>query len=430
MSGGVAATRSAVQASQLWRRMRNPAIWMPAADMFAVLTAASLPWSTSLAGGFALMWLGSAALIADYPAYLRSLKQPICALPLALFALAAVGMVWSEASWAARLHALAPYAKFLLLPGLFQHFQRSPRGMAVFAAFLVSSTLMMALSCITAFEPGFTLKPLDERMCGVFVKNSIDQGQEFSLCAVVLAYPIMTLLQQGKRWQAGILIAIALGLVVNMVFVIASRTAMVTAPLLLGLFALRYLNWRGTVVLGVAILIVVSAWAVTPPMCRAVETLSRDVTLYTEKNIPTSAGLRLEYWKKAIQFIREAPFAGHGTGSIRGLFEKAATGDHSEATGHVVANPHNQTLHTAIQWGIVGLVPLYLMWLSHLLLFRGEGFVAWIGLAIVAQNMLSSLFNSHIVDFHASWMYVLGVGVAGGMVLARQRKARAEGTGP
>jgi O-antigen ligase len=267
-------------------------------------------------------------------------------------------------------------------------------------------------------------------MCGVFVKNSIDQGQEFSLCAVALAYPIMKLLQQGKRWQAGILIAIALGLVVNLVFVIASRTAMVTAPLLLALFALRYLNWRSRIVLGTAILVIVSAWAVTPPVCRAVETFSRDVTLYTEKNIPTSAGLRMEYWKKAIRFIREAPFAGHGTGSIRGLYEKAATGDQSEATGHVVANPHNQTLHTAIQWGIIGLVPLYLMWLSHLLLFRGEGFVAWIGLAVVVQNMLSSLFNSHIVDFHASWMYVLGVGVAGGMVLAGKRKARAEGTGP
>jgi hypothetical protein len=31
--------------------------------------------------------------------------------------------------------------------------------------------------------------------------------------------------------------------------------------------------------------------------------------------------------------------------------------------------------------------------------------------------MLTSVFNSHLFDFHAGWMYVLGVGVAGGMVL-------------
>jgi hypothetical protein len=42
---------------------------------------------------------------------------------------------------------------------------------------------------------------------------------------------------------------------------------------------------------------------------------------------------------------------------------------------------------------------------------------------VVVQNIFTSLFNSHIFDFHEGWMYVLGVGVAGGMVL----KARAAG---
>jgi hypothetical protein len=36
---------------------------------------------------------------------------------------------------------------------------------------------------------------------------------------------------------------------------------------------------------------------------------------------------------------------------------------------------------------------------------------------VVAQNIFSSLFNSHLFDFHEGWMYVLGVGVAGGMTL-------------
>ncbi len=85
--------------------------------------------------------------------------------------------------------------------------------------------------------------------------------------------------------------------------------------------------------------------------------------------------------------------------------------------GQVIGNPHNQTLNVAVQWGCVGVVILYAMWLSHLLLFRGEGLVAWIGLMVVLQNIFSSLFNSHLFDFHEGWMYVLGVGVAGGMAL-------------
>jgi O-antigen ligase len=83
----------------------------------------------------------------------------------------------------------------------------------------------------------------------------------------------------------------------------------------------------------------------------------------------------------------------------------------------VIANPHNQTLNVAIQWGAIGVVVLYAMWLVHLLLFRGEGLAAWIGLMVVVQNIFTSLFNSHLFDFSPGWMYVLGVGIAGGMML-------------
>jgi hypothetical protein len=41
---------------------------------------------------------------------------------------------------------------------------------------------------------------------------------------------------------------------------------------------------------------------------------------------------------------------------------------------------------------------------------------------VVVQNVFTSLFNSHLFDFHEGWMYVLGVGVAGGMVLGARRQ--------
>jgi hypothetical protein len=122
----------------------------------------------------------------------------------------------------------------------------------------------------------------------------------------------------------------------------------------------------------------------------------------------------LEFWQKSLRFISEAPVFGHGTGSTRGLFEQAATGPKILASGEVVGNPHNQTLNVAIQWGALGVILLYVMWLVHGLLFRGDGLVAWIGLMAVVQNFFTSLFNSHIFDFNPGWMYVLGVGIAGG----------------
>jgi O-antigen ligase len=138
--------------------------------------------------------------------------------------------------------------------------------------------------------------------------------------------------------------------------------------------------------------------------------------------------LRLKFWQKSLRFFAEAPVIGHGTGSISGLFEAAAIGPKVLANAVVVANPHNQTLNVAIQWGAIGIVVLYAMWLVHLRLFRGDGLEAWIGLLVVVQNIFTSLFNSHITDFHEGWMYVLGVGVAGGVLLKTRPREATLGT--
>jgi len=45
--------------------------------------------------------------------------------------------------------------------------------------------------------------------------------------------------------------------------------------------------------------------------------------------------------------------------------------------------------------GVVGVILLYGMWLYHLLLFRGDGLGAWIGLLVWCRIFLPSLFNSH-----------------------------------
>jgi len=143
----------------------------------------------------------------------------------------------------------------------------------------------------------------------------------------------------------------------------------------------------------------------------------------TQDSKVSGMGSRLEFWRKSLGFIADAPLIGHGTGSIRGLFAGvAADEDIDPLRGQIVSNPHNQTLSVAVQWGVVGVLVLYALWFAHLLMFRGEGLACWIGLLVVVQNMLSSLLNTHLFDFAPGWIYVLGVGVAGGMALAKQAK--------
>ena len=52
---------------------------------------------------------------------------------------------------------------------------------------------------------------------------------------------------QGKSALALLLVAIAFGFIVNMAFVIVSRTALVTMPVMLAVFALLHLKWRSIV---------------------------------------------------------------------------------------------------------------------------------------------------------------------------------------
>jgi O-antigen ligase len=408
-----------------WQRWREPAAWSTWADIFAILIAASLPWSTTLVAIFCAAFLVSMVPFLDVRGFAASLRRPVCVLPIALFALALAGTLWSDAPWAVRLHALGQASKLLMLPVLLYHFERSARGLHVMIAFLASCVLLMLMSFVVAFDPGLALKPGAEY--GVPVKNYIDQSQEFALCAVVLAYPAVTLWRAGKTWLAALLIAISLCLVANMLFVAVSRTALVTMPIMLAVFALLHLQRRSVVVVAcVTAILGGAAWAASPKLRWTAETFVRDYRLYTEHNTPTSIGLRLEFYRKSLRFISEAPIIGHGTGSIRELFEQAAV-DQRGAAAEVVSNPHNQTLSVAIQWGAIGIVALYAMWLVHLLLFRGEGLPAWIGLMVVVQNIFTSLFNSHIFDFNEGWMYVLGVAIAGSMMLREGRPAAAPG---
>jgi O-antigen ligase len=401
----------------LWRRWRDKATWMTTVDVVAVLLAASLPWSTSLVGIFAVVIVLVMLPTIDTGAFISSLKHPISAVPIALFALALAGTLWSDARWGLRFYAVAPTAKLLLLPLLFYHFERSQRGLWVLIAFLASCVALLAMSWLVAYFPDLSLKAKDVASRGVFVKNYIDQSQEFALCAVVLAYPIATLLRAKKIAFALLLGAVAVGFLANMAFVIVSRTALVTIPVMLAVFALLHLRWQTTLmILCAAVLAGLVAWAASPLLQEKVGSISSEYRLYVEQGAKTSVGERLEFWRKSLRFFVEAPVAGHGTGSTEGLFEQAAAGQTGIAA-EVVRNPHNQTLNVAIQWGVLGIVVLYAMWLSHLLLFRGEGLFNWIGLLVVVQNVFTSLFNSHLFDFHEGWMYVLGVGVAGGIVL-------------
>ncbi|MEW6639754.1 MAG: O-antigen ligase family protein [Pseudomonadota bacterium] len=403
----------------LMAALRDPAVRMRNTDIFAVLAAASLPWSTTPPAVFMALWLVALAFTADWRALLTSLRRPACALPLAFFALAVAGTLWAQSPWPERLHGINPVTKLLVIPLLIYHFERSQRGLWVLVAFLASCTLLLAFSYVVLFAPALRIS--ETLGNGVPVKNYIDQSQEFALCMFALAAPALTLVRRRQWGLALACAALMLAFFVNMMFVVSARTALVYMPVLLLLFAALHLRARTTVLLfaGAAV-VAVAVWFSSPYLRERVTHIEVEYQGYQNNEI-TSTAQRLGYWTRSLKFIGHAPLLGNGTGATKTLFEQDAAGKTGLAAD-VIGNPHNQTLNVAVQWGLLGCVVLYAMWIAHLLLFRGTSLVAYVGLLVVVQNMVSSLLNSHLFDFHEGWMYVLGVGVAGGMALKARRE--------
>ncbi len=389
--------------------------WRFGVDLWAILIAVSIPWSTSAVSVFSVIWLLALIPTINPREMLDTLRRPACWLPIALVVLAVVGTVWADGPWRERLLGILPALKLLAIPLLMFHFARSARGNWVFIAFLVSCTILMALSWVVLWDPGWKIS--NTELAGVPLKNAISQNQEFALCAFGLAYAAWALWRQDRRPIATAAVLLMLVFIANILFAALARTALVYLLALSVLFVALHFGRRMTIwLVPIGAVAIAAVWLISPHLRERVEHIAVELREYKETNRPTSAGQRLAFWQMSLKWIAEAPVVGHGTGSAKRLFVEEAVGKDG-AWAQTISNPHNQTLYVAIQWGAFGCVLLYAMWFYHILLFRGPGLMHWIGLMVVVQNVFSSLLNSHLFDFHEGWIYVLGVGVAGGMVL-------------
>jgi len=401
---------------------------MRAADALAVAVAVSLPWSTSATG--ILLGLLLLALIATlkWSELRREVTTPVGGLPVLLVVLGVIGMAWADVTLVERWGGLPSFVKLLLIPLLLAHFRRSERGMWVFGGYLGSCVVLLVFSTVVQFVPAISFMSMHPD--NVLVKNAATQSGEFVTCIFGMLFLAVEYLERRRWWRFVGLLAVMLGMVANMFFVATGRTALVIIPVLIVLFAFSKLSRMGTAILFIcAIAVGVAGWLSSTYLRDRTTELWTDYQKSEENHTVTSSGERVEFYKKSLAFIRQAPIIGHGTGSIGALFGQVATGKVGSAAS-LSNNPHNQTFAVAIQIGLLGALVLWAMWIAHLLLFRGSGLVAWIGLVIVVQNIVGSLFNSHLFDFVQGWVYVLGVGVAGGMALKNRAAEKSTGAAP
>lgn len=106
-----------------------------------------------------------------------------------------------------------------------------------------------------------------------------------------------------------------------------------------------------------------------------IEVASKDITLYQEGQVHTSLGMRFEMWKEAMIMFQMSPIFGLSTAEIAKkmpeILEKS--GSQLEKSNHpqndARGNKHNQILNQAAKRGIVGVLAIFLIWITSFRLF-------------------------------------------------------------
>lgn len=388
------------------------------ADCLVIAIAVSLPWSTSATVILVVAWLLTFLPTLTWSELRTELRTWAGGLPVALVLLGALGMLWADVSWIERWKGFDSFPRLLTIPLLLAQFRRSDRGVQVLAGYLISCTVLLVATAIITAIPPLAAKLIDS--FGVLVKNPATQSGEFVTCIAGLLFVGIRTIEQRRWWWLAAIVALSLGMLANIVFVSTGRTALVVLPVLVAIFAFQQLSRRNAMIL-IAGLVAIAAVGLSSSsyLRMRVQDVYTDIQSYEADHALNSTGQRISFYKKSLDFIRSAPVIGHGTGSIHALFEAAAAQQiGSDASGS--SNPHNQTFTVAIQLGLIGAIVLWAMWVMHVMLFRARGLAEWAGLVVVVQNIIGSLFNSHLFDFGQGWLYMVGVGVAGGLALKRK----------
>jgi len=258
-------------------------------------------------------------------------------------------------------------------------------------------------------------------MDGVPLKDNAVQTGCFALCAFGLALHGVQLWTQDRKALGAALIAFAMVFIANIFLIFISKTGVLMTAALAVLFVFHVGRLKRLLLVAAPVLLIAAIAVWSSPLAQrrlaeisvdihAVENSSRD-----RPDATFSTASRIDFWSKAVEFIKQAPLIGHGTGSTKSLYQSLESSRPSPY-GEAVPDPHNQFFAIAIQVGLLGGGILLAMWGVHFSTFLGTGIVNALGQAIVVQNVIGSQFNSHVSTVTQGTLYCLLIGLLAGVV--------------
>ena len=280
------------------------------------------------------------------------------------------------------------------------------------AGFAVAVLLTLALS----YGMSIGLIPQRARVQqNPFMIDSVfkEYTQQGLALLIYLSMAVAASLESRSRREKLLLLAsVVLGLV-NILFMIESRTTYVTLIPLAAfwgwwIFLRGRAGWRPVLLFCGLGAVVLSATLLVPNIrTRLVGSVTTETEQYVDHHVATPTGIRLELWRKTIPIIESAPVFGHGLHQWAPLYKRSIEGTR-DMHGYVMGHPHQEMLLILAEQGAVGLL-VYLILLVALARYisRLDPPEQGIYASILLIYLVAGLANGLWADFTHRNVFVL-----------------------
>jgi O-antigen ligase len=350
-------------------------------------------------GLMVLAWLLSGTYKAKFS---RIKNNPAALVTLALFTMYLIGTLYSSATWDYSLKFLMKYQKLLFIPLIISVVSTEKHRTLALNIFLYGAIAVLIISWLMWLG---IVPPHTDMGQGYYVfKGRIAHNIFMSFALYLMLHKAL----ESRHLMRYLWLALSALALLNIIFLVNGRTGQITMLALFFLFL--YEIWG---IKTLAICAIVSILGLSFLIAEHALPHSRltDIELEADKGTSTSAGQRIEMYQSTLTLIKRHPIFGGGTGSLENEY-KTFIAQKKEGLERL-PNPHNQFLLTAQELGLIGLVMLVAMWVSHWISSYKitDNHHAYALRGLVLTIAIGSLFNSLLLDASEGKFYCLLAGV-------------------
>ena len=375
---------------------------------FLILLGFFIPISTFMTSFFlvaiSLFWLFDNVKDKFQKNFLVLKSNPVSFISMIVFLIFLIGVLYADAEKKEILAGLSDGSKFLFISLTMIYFADGKFKSFFLSGFISAMIITLLLSYLLWFGllPDMFFVKGSNNDCVIF-HSHITQNTFMAYTAFIFAIWSRFALSRKLQLVWGLL---SLAAFCNVFLLVAGRTGHLVMIVLFIYFFLTWKNFKSFIIALMLILFFTTILKFYPtnPFFLRTKAMIKEIKEWNyKKPNKTSSGQRLEFYFNSLKIINENLFFGTGTASFQKTYKKAM----KETAFNKTANPHNDYLMIAVQFGIIGFLALLIFFVTQwrCAVFLTQKSFTLLSRGFIITIMLSCMVNSPISDHGEGWFF-------------------------